>query len=71
MKNFVILPFIFLLWSVPMAQAKVFMTVKEALDVQFPTNDQWTVTTETKYLTAEQIQKAKDLSHLEDRKSVV
>jgi electron transport complex protein RnfG len=71
MKNSLILPFILLLWSVPLAQAKVFMTVKEALDAQFPPAEQWAVTTETKYLTAEQIQKAKELSHLDAPSALV
>jgi electron transport complex protein RnfG len=58
-------------WSAQDAQAKVFITVKEALETAFPENESWTNTTETRYLTQSQIQKAKELSGVEAPSALV
>ncbi len=58
-------------WSVPCAQAKVFITLKEALNAAFPESDSWTTSPETRYLTRQQIGKAKELSGLEAPSALV
>ena len=49
-------------WPLHEAKAKVFITVKEALKAAFPESESWTTTAETRYLTADQIRKTKELS---------
>ena len=46
----------------PQVNAKVLITQKEALEAAFPSRDQWTVNSETKYLTDQQLKSAKELS---------
>jgi len=43
-------------------EAKVMITQKEALEAAFPSGEQWVISSETKYLTSQQMKSAKELS---------